>query len=267
MARLHISLAQMNIVAGEVKRNTATMEKMLVEAARRGSYLVVFPELWSTGYVLEDAREHANTLNAGIFNQLSSVTTQNKISMVGSVLEKRGLEVANSAAFFAPNGRMLGVYRKIHLFPGLDEDKYLQPGASPLIINAPWGRTAFAICYDLRFPELFRRYRLEDASVVIVVAEWPQERIEHWRVLLQARAIENQVYIIACNAAGRCGDMVAGGHSMVVDPWGKILIEASDEPGLFSVDIEMDRVEEARKRMPVMDDRRPETYETLDLGY
>lgn len=266
MSRLTVSLAQMNITLGETKRNYAVMEKMLVEAARRGSHLVVFPELWPTGYTLERAREFAHTLNAGLFNQLSSLTTQHKISMVGSVLEKRGLEVANSAAFFAPNGRMMGVYRKIHLFQLMDEHKWLQAGSSPLVMDLPWGRTALAICYDLRFPELFRRYAIEDAQMVIIPAEWPAARIDHWRVLLQARAIENQSYIIACNSAGQTGDTQFGGHSMVVDPWGKILIEASDEPGLFTVELELDRLTDIRKRIPVFEDRRPDTYETLDLG-
>ncbi len=266
MSKLTVSLAQMHIQLGEKKRNISTMEKMLTEAARRGSHLVVFPELWSTGYVLDRAKEFAHTLNAGIFNHLSSITTQNKISMVGSVLEKRGVEVSNSAAFFAPNGRMMGVYRKIHLFQLMEEDKWLQPGSSPLVMDLPWGRTALAICYDLRFPELFRRYAIEEAQVVIVPAEWPAVRIDHWRILLQARAIENQCYVIACNSTGKTGDTQFGGHSMVVDPWGKILIEASDEPGLFTVDLEIDRIKEVRKTIPVFDDRRPDTYETLNLG-
>lgn len=266
VAKLTVSLAQMNIVLGEVKRNVAVMERLTAEAARRGSHLVVLPELFTTGYDLERSKDHATTLNSGIFNQLSSIATQNKISIVGSVLEKRGLEVSNSAPFFNPNGRMMGVYRKIHLFGLMDEDTYLQPGSSPLIIDLPWGRTALAICYDLRFPELFRRYALEDARMVIIPAEWPLVRIEHWRALLRARAIENQCYIIACNSAGQTGDTVFGGHSTVIDPWGKVLIEGSDEPGLLTIDLEVDRVDEVRAAIPVLDDRRPETYETLDLG-
>jgi len=266
VTKVTISLAQMNIAHGDPKKNTALMEKWTIEAARRGSHLIVFPELWSTGYALDRARDFAHQLNAGVFSQLSTVATQNKISIVGSVLEKRGLEVANSASFFAPNGRMMGIYRKIHLFKLMEEDKYLQPGSSPLQMDLPWGNTALAICYDLRFPELFRRYALEGAKMVIIPAEWPMERIEHWRVLLQARAIENQCYIVATNAAGQTGDTTFGGHSMIIDPWGKIVIEASDEPILLTAEIETDRVNEIRSRIPVFDDRRPELYESLKLG-
>lgn len=265
MAKLMISLAQMRINLADVKRNVTMMEKMTAEAARRGSHLIVLPELWSTGYALERAREFADQLNSGIFAQLSTVALQNKISMVGSVLEKRGLEVANSATFFAPTGRMLGVYRKIHLFRLMKEDQYLQSGSSPLVLDLPWGRTALAICYDLRFPELFRRYALEGAQMVIIPAEWPAERIEHWRTLLQARAIENQFYIVATNACGETGGTTFGGHSMLIDPWGKVLVEAGDEPGLFTVEIELDRVAQIREKIPVFDDRRPELYESLDI--
>lgn len=260
MAKLGISLAQMNIALGDVRKNTSTMEEWTAEAARRGSQLVVFPELWSTGYALDQSRELASVLNSGLFAQVTTVAQQNKVSIVGSILEKRGIEVANSAAFFAPNGRMMGVYRKIHLFKLMEEDKWLQPGPSPLALDLPWGRTALAICYDLRFPELFRRYAVEGARLIIIPAEWPSERIEHWRVLLQARAIENQCYIVACNSAGRTGETNFGGHSMIVDPWGKILIEANDQPVMLTTEIELDVVDEVRARIPVFDDRRPELY-------
>ncbi len=267
MAKLIISLAQMQIELGNVRRNYNMMERMVAEATKRNSHVVVFPELWSTGYALNQADELAETLNHGMFTQISKVATQNKISVLGSILEKRGTEVANTAAFFASNGRLMGVYRKIHLFSLMDEDKHLQAGASPLIMNLPWGDSALAICYDLRFPELFRRYAVEGARLVFVLAEWPRSRVEHWRSLIIARAIENQYYMIACNTVGEVGDTTFAGHSMIVDPWGKIVVEAGEEPFLVTAEIELDRVEEARSKIPVLDDRRPEIYESLDIGF
>ena len=260
MAKLTISLAQMNIALGDVKKNTTQMERWATEAARRGSHMVVFPELWSTGCAWDQARELSSPLNSGTFNDMSGAAVQNKISVVGSILEKRGLESSNSAAFFAPNGRMLGVYRKMHLFRLMDEDKHLQPGGASLAMDLPWGNTGLAICYDLRFPELFRRYAVDGAKMVILPAEWPVERVEHWRALLVARAIENQMYIVACNAAGVTGGTTFGGHSMIVDPWGKIVIEGGESPMLLTAEIELDMVEEIRKRIPVFADRRTDLY-------
>ena len=260
MAKLNISLAQMHIALGDVRKNLSVMTDLVAEAARRGSHLVVLPELWSTGYALEQARDLANVLNSGLFTQVTTIAQQHKISIVGSILEKRGVEVTNSAAFFAPNGRMMGVYRKLHLFRLMDEDQWLQPGPSPLAIDLPWGRTALAICYDLRFPELFRGYAVDGAQMVILPAEWPLERIDHWRVLMQARAIENQCFMIACNAAGQIGGTTFGGHSMIVYPWGKIVIEGGEDPMLLTAEIEMDRVAEVRARIPVFEDRRTDLY-------
>jgi predicted amidohydrolase len=260
MAKLNISLAQMNIVLGDVGRNTRRMQELAAEAARRGSHLVVFPELWSTGYALEQSKELSSQLNSGTFTDMTTVATQHKIGVIGSILEKRGLEVANSAPFCAPNGRMMGVYRKIHLFGLFDEDKWLQPGASPLSIDLPWGNTALAICYDLRFPELFRNYAADGAKMIVIPAEWPIARLEHWRALLIARAIENQCYIVAANAAGETGEVTYAGHSMIVDPWGKIVIEGGEDPMLLTAEIEMDLVDEVRERIPVLKDRRTDIY-------
>lgn len=256
MAKLSISLAQMQIALGDVKRNTAQMVSMAAEAARRGSHMVVLPELWSTGYALESAKELASELNGGTFAEMGTAAQQNKISVVGSVLEKRGVTVSNSSAFFAPNGRMLGVYRKLHLFRLMNEDQWLQPGSSPLALDLPWGNTGMAICYDLRFPELFRRYAVEGAKMMVIAAEWPLVRVEHWRALLVARAIENQCYVVATNAAGETGEEVFGGHSMIVDPWGKIIVEGGETPMMLTADIEMDVVDEVRRRIPVFADRR-----------
>jgi predicted amidohydrolase len=260
MPKLVVSLAQMKINLGDPARNFTAMERLTTEAARRGSHLVVFPELWSTGYALERSVELSTVLNSGAFNQISKTATEHKISIVGSILEKRGADIMNSATFFAPNGGLMGVYRKIHLFRLMKEDVYLRPGASPLMMDLPWGKTGLAICYDLRFPELFRRYAVEGAKLVILPAEWPIERIEHWKTLVQARAIENQMYMVACNAAGEAGGTTYGGNSMVVDPWGKILTSAGEEPTLLTVEIDLDRVDTVRETIPVFQDRRPDLY-------
>jgi predicted amidohydrolase len=250
----------MPIALGDPRKNYARVQEWTAEAARRGAHLVVFPELWSTGYALDRGQELSQALNTGLFAEVASLAGQNKISIVGSMLEKRGSEIANSAAFMSPNGRVMGVYRKIHLFRLMDEDRWLQAGESPLAMDLPWGRTALAICYDLRFPELFRRYAVEGAKLILIPAEWPLARVEHWRTLLQARAIENQCYIVAVNTCGDIGGTVFGGHSMIVDPWGKIVVEAGETPALLNAEIEMDAVEEIRQRIPVFEDRRPELY-------
>jgi predicted amidohydrolase len=145
----------------------------------------------------------------------------------------------------------------------MEEDRWLQPGAAPLIMDLPWGTTGMAICYDLRFPELFRRYAVQGAKVIVMPAEWPIERVEHWRTLLQARAIENQCFMVATNSAGQTGNTTFGGHSMIVDPWGKIVVEVGETPTLVTAEIEVDLVDSVRNRIPVFEDRRPDVYGTI----
>jgi omega-amidase len=261
MQKLTISLGQMNIQRGDVQQNTDVFENYAAEAARRGSGLVVFPELWSTGYVLEQAHDYASPLGEGTFERIADAANRHRVTIVGSVLEAHGDEVANSAAIISPDGEILDVYRRVHLFRLFDEDKYLQEGGNPVSLDMPWGKTGFAICYDLRFPELFRRYCVQDGVRVLVIpAEWPLIRVEHWRTLLIARAIENQCYVIACNSAGKTGETVFGGHSMIIDPWGKIVVEAGEDPQLITATIDLDVVDEVRSKIPVFEDIRHDIY-------
>jgi omega-amidase len=261
MTRVSISLAQMNVVLGDTTRNLTTMQKALADAARRKSHMMLLPEMWHTGFDWANYRNQADQINTGVFNTMSELAQKAQVSIVGSLLEKRGDTIANSAAFYASNGRSMGVYRKIHLFPPFDEDRYLQAGGSTLTMDLPWGATSLAICYDLRFPEMFRRYAADEGSeLVLLLAQWPAERIEHWRTLIRARAIENQMFIAAVNATGETGDIVFGGHSMIVDPTGEIVVEAGTEPGVYTGEIELDRVKEIRRAFPALDGRRPELF-------
>jgi predicted amidohydrolase len=117
-----------------------------------------------------------------------------------------------------------------------------------------------AICYDLRFPELWRCLADAGAQLILIPAEWPIRRVEHWRLLLRARAVENQLYVAGCNRAGAGADGEFGGHSAVVDPWARVLVEGGSEPGLMLTTIDLDEVARARRLFPFLADRRPEVY-------
>jgi omega-amidase len=267
MSKLTISLAQM-AVSSNARRNVDTMQSMAQEAARRGSQIVIFPELWSSGYG-DNLSETASSLSTGVFAQISTIAKQLKICITGSMPEKRGDGINNSMPFIAPNGQVLGVYRKIHLFGLMGEDRRFREGQSPLNLDLPWGKTGLAICYDLRFPELFRRYGVEGSKIIMIPSAWPLKRIGHWRTLMQARAIENQLYMVGCNTVGDSvtgeGPTTFGGHSMIVDPWGETILEAGTMPGLYTVQIDLDVVDEVRSAIPVFKDRRPQYYGLDDI--
>jgi omega-amidase len=261
MPVLTVSLAQMNVKAGNPRANWEQMQAMTQEAARRGSDLVLLPELWDNGYALEKAKDTASPIGGGLFAQVATLARSANIHILGSMLEKRGVGVYNSAALFSPRSGVMGAYRKIHLFGLMNEPSFLSPGESPLTLDTPWGRSGIAICYDLRFPELLRRYAVEGAKVLFLPAEWPEARLAHWRSLLQARAIENQYFVVACNAVGEHNGTVYGGHSMVFDPWGELMAECGRDETMITVKIDTDKVDPIRAQMPVLQDRRANLYQ------
>ena len=258
---LTISLGQMDVKLGNPAENWRTVQQMTAEASRRGSDLVVFPELWSTGYDLENAANYATRTDAGLFAQVAALAQEHQIAILGSCLSQLGEgQFGNTAVYFDKYGRSLGEYSKLHLFRLMQEEQFLTAGEKPTLVETEWGKAGLTICYDLRFPELFRQYALGGAQLVFVPAEWPHPRLAHWRTLLRARAIENQMFVVACNRVGRSKETDFFGHSCILDPWGEIVLELGEGEMLGTAVIDIAQVEQVRAKIPVFADRRPEIY-------
>jgi len=258
---LTLALAQIDIQLGDRAANLARARTLMADAARRHADLVVFPELWTTGYDLGRAADLAEPIPQGpTARQLAAWAQEFGLWIIGSFLEKAPGGVYNAAPFFGPQGEALPPYRKIHRFGPMDEDRWLEAGCRPGLFELPWGKTGVAICYDLRFPELFRRYAMAGAGLILLPSEWPHPRLAHWRTLVQARAIENQCFVAAVNRVGRDRDNVFCGHSMLVDPRGEILTEGDEEEALLIESVDLALTEAVRARIPILDDRRPECY-------
>lgn len=260
MMSLSISLAQMAFEFGNVEANFERVAERIAEAAERGSDLVLLPELWASGYDLPNWKNYATPLNEGVFSKMANLAERHQISVGGSLLERKKQKAFNTFVLCGADGKRLGVYRKIHLFRLLEEEKYLAAGDETPMIDAPWGKTGLAICYDLRFPEIFRSYAVGGVKLLLVVAEWPVSRIEHWRKLLMARAIENQCFVAAVNKVGESQGVRLGGRSAIIDPWGVPLIEGDDDEALLTAEIDFKEVEKARRFIPVFKDRRDDIY-------
>jgi len=256
MNALTVSLVQMPITVGEVSQNRERAYARVAEAARRGSDLVVLPELWATGYDLEHATQHASPIDDGMFRTVAQWAHEFRLWLSGSLLERDGAAIYNTAYLASPDGRIWATYRKMHLFRPMGEHRFLRAGDHPTVVELPWGTVGLSICYDVRFPELFRAYALQGAHLVILPAEWPHPRLHHWRTLVQARAIENALFVLACNRVGTSGDTHFVGHSMVVSPWGEVLVEGGEQDVILTTSIHLDEVEQSRSRIPVLQDRR-----------
>jgi len=251
----------MEIALGQPDRNQVAARTLAAEAANQGAELLVLPELWSTGYDLGQADAYAAPLDRGDFALMAQMAQENGLYVVSSALETNPAgRPFNTAALYSPDGTLVGAYHKIHLWAPLGEAEHMTPGDSLPTFELPWGRTALAICYDLRFPEMWRRYADAGTQLVIIPAEWPVRRVEHWRLLLRARAVENQFFVVGCNRAGADADGEFGGHSAAVDPWAQVLAEGGSEPGLIVATLDMDQVARSRSLFDFLGDRRPEIY-------
>lgn len=265
---LEIALLQMDVAIGNPDANYMKAE-MLVEQAmketERTPDVIVLPEMWNTGYDLDRIDELADVHGERTCEAMSALAKKHKVHIVaGSIAQKQSDGVTNTLYVFNREGEKIADYSKIHLFRLMGEDRCLLPGQQRSHAMIAGKRAGFVICYDIRFPELSRKLALEGASMLFVPAQWPHPRLAHWRTLLTARAIENQMFVIACN---RAGDDVYGGrttsffgHSLVVDPWGEIIAEAGEEETIVRATIQLDEVERVRKKIPVFEDRRPSLY-------
>ncbi len=262
---LRVALGQMDIVLGDPAANLQVVQELAAQAAAGGAELLLLPELWGSGYDLARAPELADELNTGLFAAVAALARHHRLAICGSLLEWDAADerAYNTATLYDSDGALRGRYRKIHRFGLMHEDHYLGAGEDAPLLSVAWGATAMAICYDLRFPELFRRYAGEGARIFLLPSEWPIQRIEHWRTLVRARAIENQCFVVACNRVGADRANSFGGYSAVVDPWGNVLAEGGTEVALLQATLDLDLVDDARSRIPVWDDRRPELYEPV----
>lgn len=260
---MRICAIQMDVVKGDREANRATVRRMVAEAMQAACPpdVIVLPELWSTGYDLERAEELASPMGSDDAAFLGELAVQYHVSFVGgSVLAEKGGRVYNRAQVVDSEGKYVAGYDKIHLFRLMDEDKYLAQGEAPLSFTLGGMRCASVICYDIRFCELVRKLAVEGAEALFVSAEWPLPRREHWVTLLRARAIENQMYVVACNRCGVTGQEVFAGNSMIIAPDGTVLAHADTEEDIICADFDPELVRQTRARIQVFNDRVPQLY-------
>jgi len=259
LEKVKVSIVQMDIALGDPKKSRETAISFIEEACRRGSNFVVLPELWTTGYSLKNIRELAEPLDGTTNTMLLNICSKWKIYVIGSIAELRGGKIFNTATILGPEG-IVGSYSKVHLFCLMDEHKYFTPGDSCAVFQTSFGKIGMIICYDIRFPELARKFALNGAQILFVSAEWPYPRVAHWELLLKARAIENQMFMVATNRVGSDDRNTFFGRSMVLDPMGEVLVEGDDTELILTCELDMDLVSKTRSLIPCFEDRRPDLY-------
>ncbi|MEU6704991.1 nitrilase-related carbon-nitrogen hydrolase [Streptomyces wuyuanensis] len=255
---MRASLVQLSVRSSESPAQRRDRAAALI-LGRAGDDLVVLPEMWTVGAWDFDAWDAgAEDLGGPTATAMSGAARAAGVWLhAGSILERDADgTLYNTALVFDRNGDLRARYRKIHRY-GFDTGEAAALGAGHEIVTVPtdFGVLGLAICYDLRFPELFRRLIDAGAEIVAVPAAWPAARLEHLRLFTRTRAVEEQVFLLACVAAGAHGGMVQAGHSAIVDPWGTVLCEAGDGEQTLTAEFDMQDVTSHRTRLPVLRDR------------
>lgn len=248
--------------------NLAAAEHWIETAAQQGAQLVALPEMFTCFGSPAAILSAAELIPGPTSARLSALAARLRITLVaGSFPEQseRADRIYNTSLLFGPDGALLSTYRKVHLFdvdlPGrvtVRESDWCLPGEALSVTATPCGRVGVAICYDLRFPELFRALASSDMDVLVLPAAFTQTTgRDHWELLVRARAVENQVFVVAPNQCGANGaGQVSFGHSMIVDPWGTPLATAADGAGLALAEIDFVRMADIRRQLPALTHRR-----------
>lgn len=229
----------------------------LVEQAR-GCDLILLPELWPTGYfAFERYVEDSEPIDGPTVQALQvKARALNAHVFMGSFVERVEKNLYNTSLLLGPQGQVLGRYRKMHLFGHQSqESRLLRRGEEVVVAPTPWGNAGLSICYDLRFPELYRRMVDQEAELFLVCSAWPRARLESWRLFNRARAHENLAFLFSCNAAGEDRGQIGGGHSLFVDPLGRVIAEGGDGECLVTAEVDPEMVAQVRKEFPALNDR------------
>lgn len=255
---MRIAIIQFSVCPGNIKLNEQTTARLIEQAAACRANVIVLPELWNCGYDLAHLPRLAQDSQGSSISLLKKLALKYGIFIFGgSFAEKKNGAFYNTAMVIDQKGLVAGKYRKIHLFPlGLEEDKYFSSGEEWGLVETPWGLAGVALCYDIRFPELVRNLVLRGARYLVVPAQWPESRLDHWITLCKARAIENQVFLFAANRTGQDEKITYPGTSLIISPWGHVIKSGSGEPEIVIADIDFNEIEEARGILPVFSDRR-----------
>ncbi len=253
---MRIASIQLKVIEGSKEESLEHASQMVRQC--RGADLILLPELWNIGFMSFDRyREEAETQEGPTLTLLRSLAKELSCHLfTGSLVEKRGNQFCNSSFLLNPKGEVLGIYQKIHLFTYRSKEaEILTPGTSLTVIPTEFGNFGLATCYDLRFPELFRKMLNQEAEFFMIASAWPASRLEHWLLLNRTRALENLSFLISSNCVGINRGTLFAGHSLMVDPMGEILAGSGDQECVVWGEVNREVVLRARAEFPALRDR------------
>lgn len=261
--RCTVSAIQYNPVVGDIAGNLGRMADLVGRAVNQGAELVVLPEICDIGYDLDRIKDLAEGLPNRSSGRFCEIARDNKIILVAGMAERRRGSIYNTAVVFGPGGDIISVYDKTHLcpIPPIDEPGIFKPGSKISVIEVAGIRIGITICYDIRFPEVYRKIALDGAQIILHPTAFPRVRIEQLEICCRTRALENQLFIISADHCGFAGKIEMGGRSMIVGPEGDIRASANETEETIVLEIiDLADIDYFRKNRPIIFRRRPEIY-------
>ncbi|MGM0771498.1 MAG: carbon-nitrogen family hydrolase [Halobacteriota archaeon] len=263
MKNIKATAIQMDISQCNKQENISKALMLSEEAISQGANLIVLPEVFSTGFCYEDLENAGESQPWPTIKLLKEFSKKNNCIMIGSIIQKIEQEettIYTNLSFCIENGKLAGTYNKTHPFE--KENGYFTPGNSiePIYLKSYDITIGLEICYEMRFPEIARKLSIAGSDLLVTIAEFPNPREYQWRALATARAIENQIYHIACNRIGSDPNSTFFGATMIIDPLGNVLDDAEDKECFIIRDIDPEMMESTRKAIPIFKDRRPDLY-------
>lgn len=250
-----VACLQFPIALGEVERNIQQVQDLLQAHPPAANTLVVLPEIWATGFDYSRTQQWGQQAPV-ILAAMQDMAARHHIFLAGSLTDPvPGGELPRNTLFVVGAEGVVDSLSKQHLFSFWQEDLFYQPGRLMPLLSTPCGPVGGMVCYDLRFPEVARHQAFAGSRLLMLSAQWPLSRLDHWQTLLRARAIENQCYIAACNGCGQTGTMEMAGHSMIIGPDGTVLQQAGTEAMVIAAKLDAAQVDEQRRRFFPAGDR------------
>ncbi|MBF0225046.1 MAG: carbon-nitrogen family hydrolase [Desulfobacterales bacterium] len=257
--KIRAGIIQFDVKLGDTNYNLKKALEMISALKEKGVEIAVMPEMWSSGFDNKNISEQAK-YSPYILEKISNAANANNMIIAGSMPEYADSKIYNTLYVVEKNGKIAGYYRKIHLFSNTNEDKFYGSGDKTVVLETSLGSIGLMTCYDIRFPELARTLVLKGAKIILLSAQWPKFRVHHWDVLLQARAIENQLFVIASNRCGIENELEFAGHSQIISPFGNILAKAEYEECYLDGVLEFQELYEYRTKLPCLKERVPDVY-------
>ncbi len=258
MKEFKVAVGQMDIKLEDKEANLKKTAEIVSTASKQGADFVCLPEYLSTGNILEQCSKLAEPVPGYVADRLGAIAKENGIYIVASIPERADDKIYNTAILIDPCGEVLTKYRKIHLF--MEERDYIAHGREYAVIDTKFGKVGLMICYDAIFPEIARLLALQGVDIVFMPANWPNPFLSQWRLATSARALDNQIWLVATNRIGADNKFTYSGRSRVINPYGDPVVECGDKEEVLVAIVDGKVTEEFKKTVNFLKDRQPEVY-------